>query len=121
MGVFVETPSAVSELPYLLVHDVKMVFIGTKDLTQTILACDRGNSTVQHLYDPKKRPVVSAIECALQACESRGVPACLFASTVDVPFFLERFPRLHRISLCCSEYLDLLRKGPASAFRTARR
>lgn len=51
IGLMVEVPSAVETLdlfgPY-----VDFVSLGTNDLTQYVLATDRGNAKLSHLYDP---------------------------------------------------------------------
>ncbi|MEK6255371.1 MAG: phosphoenolpyruvate--protein phosphotransferase [Gemmatimonadales bacterium] len=51
LGVMVETPAAVETLD-LLAPYVDFVSLGTNDLTQYVLAADRGNAKVGKLYDP---------------------------------------------------------------------
>jgi phosphotransferase system enzyme I (PtsI) len=51
LGVMVETPAAV-EILDLLAPYVDFVSLGTNDLTQYVLAADRGNSNLGKLYDP---------------------------------------------------------------------
>lgn len=51
LGVMVETPAAV-EILDLLAPYVDFVSLGTNDLTQYVLAADRGNAKVSKLYDP---------------------------------------------------------------------
>ena len=51
LGVMVETPAAV-EILDLLAPYVDFVSLGTNDLTQYVLAADRGNAKVGKLYDP---------------------------------------------------------------------
>jgi signal transduction protein with GAF and PtsI domain len=107
LGVFIETPAAVTELPAILANaDIGLVSIGTKDLTQTILACDRGNSAVRHLYSARKRPVLHAIRSALAACDAYGTPVILFASPDELAFFHERLPSLQCFSMCCGEFIQ---------------
>src|ERR1044072_6353812 len=104
IGVSIETPAAVHELDYFLEDGAKFVYIGTKDLTQTILACDRSNKDVSHLFDPRKRPVQAAIRRVVNRSKSWGIPAALFAMRQDIPFYLSRFSGLKVLSMCCSEY-----------------
>jgi len=51
LGVMVETPAAVEVLD-LLAPYVDFVSLGTNDLTQYVLAADRGNANLGKLYDP---------------------------------------------------------------------
>jgi phosphotransferase system enzyme I (PtsI) len=51
LGVMVETPAAVETLD-LLAPYVDFVSLGTNDLTQYVLAADRGNAKLGRLYDP---------------------------------------------------------------------
>jgi len=51
LGVMVETPAAVETLD-LLAPYVDFVSLGTNDLTQYVLAADRGNAKLGKLYDP---------------------------------------------------------------------
>lgn len=51
LGVMVETPAAVETLD-LLAPYVDFVSLGTNDLTQYVLAADRGNARLGKLYDP---------------------------------------------------------------------
>lgn len=108
VGVFIETPSAVSELPFMIEEGVMSIYIGTKDLTQLILACDRGNTQVAHIYDTKKRPVVSNIKQILNSCAVLNVPVSLFTLYEDLPFFITNLTNLEHISLCCAEYAHIL-------------
>ena len=70
-----------------------------------ILACDRGNQQVSHLYDCKKRPVRKAIRSVIKDCPCATVPVVLFLLREDMAFFLEKFDDIPAISICCSEYL----------------
>lgn len=104
LGVFVETPAAITELGSFIDRGVSRVYIGTKDLTQSILACDRTNASVAHIYDPRSRPVVDAISRIVRTARARKVGVVLFSMLGHVPFFAERFPHLDGFSLCCGEY-----------------
>jgi pyruvate, water dikinase len=111
LGVFVETPAAVSELPYMISTGLTAVYIGTKDLTQMILASDRSNKKVAHIYDSRKRPVMSNIQAALNVCDRNNVPVFLFALYEDLHFFLTNLANLTRVSIGCAEYKRLIRLG----------
>lgn len=108
LGVFIETPAAVYELDYFLEDGANFIYVGTKDLTQTILACDRGNKDVRHLFDSRKRAVQAAIRRVVNRSKASGVSAALFVMREDIPFYLKRFSGPKVLSMCCSEYEDLL-------------
>ncbi|MGH7539437.1 MAG: phosphoenolpyruvate--protein phosphotransferase [Gemmatimonadota bacterium] len=51
LGIMIETPAAVDTLD-LLAPQLDFVSLGTNDLTQYVLAVDRGNARLAHLADP---------------------------------------------------------------------
>lgn len=104
LGVFIETPAAISELSRFVDRGVQRIYIGTKDLTQSILACDRSNAAVSHIYDPKSRPVVDAIDRIVKTAGTSYTKVVMFAMLAHLPFFSERFPDLDGFSICCGEY-----------------
>lgn len=108
MGVFVETPAAVAELPHLLAHDVDAVFVGTKDLTQLLMAADRDNPAVAHLLDPLSRPVLNTLKTILDVCHDADREVYLFAFAEQLPALLVALPFLGRVSMPASDYLHML-------------
>jgi phosphotransferase system enzyme I (PtsI) len=92
VGVMIETPAAAIMSPELA--QVAAFFsIGTNDLTQYMLAVDRGNEKVAHLYDSKNPAVLRAIKVAIDAGNAAGIPVGMcgeFASQPDaIPLLLE--------------------------------
>jgi phosphoenolpyruvate-protein kinase (PTS system EI component) len=120
IGVFIETPAAVFELPHILDLEVSSVYIGTKDLAQFILACDRSNELVSHLYRLNARAVLSAVSDVLRVCDSRSVPAFLFLLLEDVASVLQNLPQLQRLSLCASDYYRVFDSPTPSTLKTPR-
>ena len=68
LGIMVETPAAVFTAGKLG-DRVDFFSIGTNDLTQYVMAADRGNSSVSHLLDSSNDAVTSAIRMIITAGE----------------------------------------------------
>jgi phosphotransferase system enzyme I (PtsI) len=73
VGIMIETPAA-AIIADLLAAEVDFFSIGTNDLTQYIMAADRGNADVAELYDSKNRAVLRAIGMAVDAASKAGIP-----------------------------------------------
>ncbi|MGC8836101.1 MAG: phosphoenolpyruvate--protein phosphotransferase [Infirmifilum sp.] len=73
LGVMIETPSAA-----LLANDLvergglSFISFGTNDLTQYVLAADRGNSLVSYLYDELNPSVLRLISLAVKRAKGRA-------------------------------------------------
>lgn len=72
VGVMIETPAAVFIARDLAKH-AAFFSIGTNDLTQYVLAVDRGNERISHLYDTYHPAVLRAINEIIQAGHAGGI------------------------------------------------
>jgi phosphotransferase system enzyme I (PtsI) len=71
-GVMVETPAA-ALLADAIVDHVEFFSIGTNDLTQYVMAAERGNGRVEPLTDDRQPAVLRAIQATVEAAESEDV------------------------------------------------
>lgn len=71
VGIMIETPAAVMIADQLIAH-LDFFSIGTNDLTQYILAVDRGNMSIAHLYDSFSPSVLRAIKRVIDASHAAG-------------------------------------------------
>lgn len=74
LGVMVETPAAVM-VADLLAAEARFFSIGTNDLTQYVMAADRTNPRVAHLYDPAGTAVRRSIVHVLATARIAGIEA----------------------------------------------
>jgi pyruvate, water dikinase len=77
IGIMVETPAACFIINELLEQKVDFISFGTNDLTQYVLAVDRGNELAQYLYDEMHPAVSVAMKRVLKACQRNGVESSI--------------------------------------------
>ncbi|GAB1388949.1 MAG: phosphoenolpyruvate-protein phosphotransferase [Rubrivivax sp.] len=77
LGAMIEVPAAALRVEALLRH-FDFVSIGTNDLVQYLLAIDRADESVAHLYDPWHPAVLQLIAHTIAAADrmGRGVAVC---------------------------------------------
>ena len=73
LGIMIETPAAVF-LADLLAQEADFFSIGTNDLSQYIMAADRGNHAVTAIGTPFQPAVLRAICHVIQAAHQSGIP-----------------------------------------------
>ncbi|MBQ7856056.1 MAG: phosphoenolpyruvate--protein phosphotransferase [Alistipes sp.] len=76
VGVMIETPAAVFIAP-ALAAECDFFSIGTNDLTQYVMAADRGNAKVASLCDPYAAAVVEAVRQTIVAAEQSDTECCM--------------------------------------------
>ena len=72
-GMMMETPASVF-LAQDFAKEVEFFSIGTNDLTQYVLAVDRGNTKIATLYDSFHPAVIRAIAAIITAGHQAGIP-----------------------------------------------
>jgi len=73
LGIMIETPASVQIIKELCATGIKFISFGTNDLTQYMLALDRGNQKVQHLYDEMHPSILYQLEYVIRVCKRNNV------------------------------------------------
>jgi len=73
LGVMVETPAAVQMIRELVKEEIDFISFGTNDLTQFILAVDRGNPDAQYLYNEMNPAILYQLEYVIRICKKSNV------------------------------------------------
>jgi phosphotransferase system enzyme I (PtsI) len=71
LGVMIETPASVFAAGELAAR-VDFLSVGTNDLTQYVMAADRGDERVAGLHDPRHPPVLRALDRTVRAAHDAG-------------------------------------------------
>lgn len=75
-GLMIETPAAVF-ISEELAKEADFFSIGTNDLTQYVMASDRGNVNCSKYYDPMSPAVLKAIKITIEAARKAGIESCM--------------------------------------------
>jgi pyruvate, water dikinase len=73
IGIMIETPAAVQLIKEFCLEGIDFISFGTNDLTQYMLAVDRGNEQVQHLYDEMNSSILHQIDYVIRVCKRNNV------------------------------------------------
>ncbi len=72
-GVMIETPAAVQIIESICKEGIDFISFGTNDLTQFTLAIDRGEESVQYLYNELNPAIYSQIKRVINICRQYKV------------------------------------------------
>jgi phosphocarrier protein FPr len=93
LGVMIETPAAMLQADQLAA-EVSFFSIGTNDLTQYVMAADRGNPRVAHLSRADHPAVLRAVAMICEAARARGIPVGVCGEAAAQPKLIPEFVRL---------------------------
>jgi len=84
VGIMIEVPSA-AYMAEILADEVNFFSIGTNDLTQYMLAIDRGNTKVAHLYQPLHPAVLRIIKHVTDVGRKKGIKVFMCGEMASDP------------------------------------
>lgn len=87
IGIMIETPAAVFSAD-ILAKEADFFSIGTNDLTQYILAVDRGNAQVAYLYSHFDPSVIRAIAHTITCAKTAGIPVGMCGEAAADPLLI---------------------------------
>ena len=85
IGIMIEIPSAVV-MAEELADEVDFFSIGTNDLTQYMLAIDRGNRKVAYLYNSLHPAVLKMVNHVVKIAEKKNIDVCMCGEMASDPF-----------------------------------
>ena len=86
VGAMVEVPSAAVVVD-LLAAESDFLSIGTNDLIQYLMAVDRLNDRVAHLYEPAHPAVLRTLKCIIEKGEGLDTPVSICGEIAGDPLF----------------------------------
>ena len=73
LGVMIETPASIQMIKALCDEGIQFISFGTNDLTQYMLAVDRGNENVQYLYDEMHASLLYQLQYVIRVAKRNNV------------------------------------------------
>ncbi len=77
LGIMIETPSSIQLIKDFIDEGINFISFGTNDLTQYMLAVDRGNQQVQELYNEMHPAILYQLEYIIRVCKRSNVESSI--------------------------------------------
>ena len=87
VGSMIEIPSAAYTADVIAEH-CSFLSIGTNDLIQYMLAVDRVNDSVAHLYDPSHPAVLRTIQAVIKMAHEKDTPVAICGEMASDPIYV---------------------------------
>lgn len=86
VGAMIEIPSAAATID-ILAHDCAFFSVGTNDLIQYLLAIDRVNDRIAHLYEPTHPAVIRTLKHIVDEAHRHKIPVSVCGEMAGDPVF----------------------------------
>lgn len=93
LGAMIEVPAAALSIDTLLPY-IGFCSVGTNDLIQYLLACDRGNDALGALYSPEHPAVSRVLRDVFERCREAGKSVAICGEVAGDPRYTEYLLRL---------------------------
>jgi len=87
IGSMIEIPSAASTAD-VISENCSFLSIGTNDLIQYMLAVDRGNESVAHLYEPCHPAIIRTIKSVIDMAHANDTPVAVCGEMASDPMYV---------------------------------
>ena len=117
LWIMVEVPSTIFLAEEFCNEGIDGISIGSNDLTQFTLACDRDNSTLASKFDERNEAVYKALKHVIGVCNKHGVTTSICGQAPSVyPEYSEKLVEFGINSISVNpDMVDVTRKNVASA------
>ncbi|MEM3690630.1 MAG: putative PEP-binding protein, partial [Candidatus Micrarchaeia archaeon] len=119
LWIMVEVPSTIFLAQEFCDVGIDGISIGSNDLTQFTLACDRDNPTLAAKFDERNEAVMKAIKHVIRVCRKNGVTTSICGQAPSVyPEYAEKLVEFGITSISVNpDMIDVTRRNVASAER----